>query len=118
MPVDKEWSEILTVVKEMQAALNAGTAAPPRGPLVDPMPPIRGPVADPAPPCRWPLVDPMIPFMRSRFDPTPEPDIFLSKERLARLRVQKIEAAVAELQREIESLHLQRDLLKEEYKLK
>jgi len=55
---------------------------------------LRGPVADPQP---WMLLD---------------------KPRLAELKIHRLDGAISEMQKEIDSLKLERDLLKKEYNIK
>lgn len=48
----------------------------------------------------------------------PQPWILLDKPSLARLKIHRLETAISEMQKEMDSLKLERDLLKREYKVK
>lgn len=48
----------------------------------------------------------------------PQPWILLDKPSLARLKIQRLDTAISEMQKEMDSLKLERDLLKREYKIK
>lgn len=103
--------EIVTTLEAIKAKLDIGSVSGIglRGPVADPSPGWwRGPVADPPPPWvsfRGPVAD-------------PAPWYLLDKAKLARLKIHQIEAAITELEKQIDSLKLERDLLKEEYNIK
>lgn len=48
----------------------------------------------------------------------PQPWILLDKPSLAQLKTHRLDTAISELEKEIDSLKLERDLLKKEYKIK
>jgi hypothetical protein len=48
----------------------------------------------------------------------PSPEILLNKPILAQLKIHKINGAIAELQKQIDFLKFEQNLLKEEYKIK
>jgi hypothetical protein len=87
------------------------------------------PVADPIPP--WVLVDPLPPWMVMKPQPDPwkyirfapevdpPPHIYelLDKAKIARIKVAQLDIAIKQIQENIDYLKLQRDRLKEEYKL-
>lgn len=101
---EKELVATLHEIRERLALSPAGMIAGPADPAPDwashghfgPMQHhlLRGPVADPAP---WYLLD---------------------KASLARLKIHRLDTAIGDLQREIESLTLERNLLAKEYKLR
>jgi|GEM_PF-2179687 hypothetical protein len=102
--------EILSTLESIKIQLEVGSISgiSLRGPVADPPPGIispRGVIADPLLPVRGPVAD-------------PAPWYLLDKAKLAKLKVHQIETAIMELERQIEFLKLERDLLKEEYKLK
>ncbi|MBE0478714.1 hypothetical protein IBX65_06310 [Candidatus Aerophobetes bacterium] len=108
---EKILKDIASTLEAIRVKLDIGaiSAAGLRGPVADPSPGwargavteslpqwagIRGPVADPAP---WYLLD---------------------KAKLAQLKIRQIDAAITELEKQIDFLKLERNLLKEEYKIK
>ncbi len=104
---EKILREMASTLKDIQGKLSIGSASGLRGPVADPGPEwemfhpelsrpwlLRGPVADPAP---WYLLD---------------------KAKLAQLKIHQLDAAIMELEKQIDSFKLERDLLKQEYKLK
>jgi hypothetical protein len=127
---------------------SASTSIGYRGPVADPAPPwwSRGPVADPAPPWWWrgSIGDPVPPLqMRTQYPEAaldavaakryaaieripnvagpvadPGPELLLDKTRLAKLKIVRLDQTVASLEKQIEAIRLERDLLAEEYKLK
>lgn len=109
MPVSKEYTEVLAILKEIQAKMGAPSASAAM---------FRGPIADPGPDPDWWSRVFRYPHHPWRINIDPGPEVFLAKDKLARLKIQQIESTVAQLQKEIEALNLQKDLLKEEYKLK
>lgn len=100
--------EMASTLRDIKERVSIGSYAGIRGPVADPGPefdlprawtkpwvgPVRGPVADPAP---WYLLD---------------------KAKLAKLKIRSLEAGIAEIESQIGSLKLERDLLREEYKIK
>jgi hypothetical protein len=48
----------------------------------------------------------------------PQPEMLLDKAKLAQLKVHRLDAAMSELQKGIDSFKLERDLLKKEYQIK
>ncbi len=99
----KEMAATLHDIKERLTLSPAAAIAGPADPAPDWSPHVigpirqrwlRGPVADPAP---WYLLD---------------------KASLARLKIHRLDGAISELEKEIGSLKLERDLLKREYKIK
>ena len=99
--------EMASTLQDIKERISIGSFGGIRGPVADPGPefdpqrwvgplrgPLRGPVADPAP---WYLLD---------------------KAKLAKLKIRSLEAGIAEFESQIGSLKLERDLLKEEYKIK
>jgi len=108
---EKKLKEIAETLEVIKAKLNIGPVSGIglRGPVADPSPGwLRGPVADPLPPwinIRGPVAD-------------PAPWYLLDKAKLARLKIHQIEVAITELEKQIDSLKLERDLLKEEYKIR
>lgn len=81
---------------------------------------LRGPVADPAPDWRHGrLADPSPPWIHFRGPVAdPAPWFLLPKPKLAQLKVKNIESIITEMEKQIGSLKLERDLLKQEYKIK
>lgn len=129
---DKELIEVLSAVKDIQAKLNVANLNI-RGPVADPAPTLRGPIADPA--IYGPVADPApdwINRLRQQTqvnnpwrwimgpvaDPAPGPDVLLPKDKLAKIKIFQIESTITQLQKEIEGLNLQKDLLKQEFNIK
>ena len=96
-----------STLHDIQAKLSMGSFGGLRGPVADPSPEweiahvapsrpslLRGPVADPAP---WYLLD---------------------KAKLAQLKIRQLDTAIMELEKQIDFFKLERNLLKQEYKLK
>ncbi len=84
---------------------------------------LRGPVADPGPGWGPYLPGPVVPFPgwgRPLPGPVadPGPSYLLDKAKLAQLKIRKIDVAITELEKQIELLKLERDLLKKEYKIR
>jgi len=81
---------------------------------------LRGPVADPAP--GWmpgQVIGPFPPGFHFRGPVAdPAPWYLLDKAKLAQLKVRNIDGVIVELEKQIDSLKLERDLLKQEYKIK
>lgn len=108
---EKILKEIASTLKDIKAKLDIGSASGVglRGPVADPSPGwLRGPVADPLPPWigfRGPVAD-------------PAPWYLLDKAKLAQLKIHQIDKTIMEMQKQIDLLKLERDLLKEEYKIK
>jgi uncharacterized small protein (DUF1192 family) len=48
----------------------------------------------------------------------PAPWYLLDKAGLAKLKIHRLDSSISELQKEIESLKMERDLLKKEYKIR
>ena len=79
---------------------------------------LRGPVADPAP--EWSgnyFFTPreLLKFRGPVGDPAPYH--LLDKAKLAELKVHRLNTAIAEMEKQIESFKIERDLYKKEYKL-
>ena len=108
---DKILKNIVSVLEDIKAKLDIGSISGVglRGPVADPSPGwIRGPVADPIPPWtgfRGPVAD-------------PAPWYLLDKSKLAQLKIRHIDTAIVELEKQIDFLKLERDLLRKEYKIK
>ena len=92
--------------------------------MYDPMP--RPPWYDPMP--RPPWYDPMPPwfhyreFMPERFKEfidtgDPAPESLLDKDKLAQIKVAQLDMIIAQQEKNLEIIKLQRNLLKEQYKL-
>ncbi|CAG1003795.1 MAG: hypothetical protein OIN86_11985 [Candidatus Methanoperedens sp.] len=102
--------EMVSILKEIRDKLSA---APSGGGTM------RGPVADPAP--GWNrmgiVADPAPPWGKTGIiaDPAPEYGI-LGKEKLAKLKIRRLDMAISELESQIELLKLQKEMLEEEYK--
>lgn len=101
-----------------------------RGPVTDPVPEMggylqgmpqwggfRGPVADPGPEWGERLRRIGIGGIRGP-EGDPPPEFLLDKAKLAELKIHKIDAYVKNLQKEIDSLKLEGNLLRKEYKIK
>jgi hypothetical protein len=107
---EKILKEMAESLQDIKRSLSAGFPGAFRGPVADPAPDWwsgRGPVADPAP--SWTIRGPVA---------DPAPWYLLDKARLAQLRIRKIDAAVTELEKQIDYLKAEKNLLKEEYKIK
>ncbi|MDH4239737.1 MAG: hypothetical protein OEW48_09255 [Phycisphaerae bacterium] len=108
---EKILKQIVSSLEAINAKLEIGPVSGIglRGPVADPGPRwvpghileqfptafhFRGPVADPAP---WQLLD---------------------KAKLAQIKVRNIDGVIMEMEKQIDSLKLERDLLKQEYKIK
>ncbi len=138
--------ELLTEIRD-KLELGASASASLRGPVADPGPDWGrwpGRWADPAPPwwTRGPVADPIPPWGRvssaalspelaaRRYEgperipniagpvADPGPELLLDKARLAKLKVVKLEQVLLGLEKQMEAIQLERDLLKEEYKIK
>ncbi len=107
---DRMIAELAATMRDIRDKLSSTSLGYIRGPVADPAPDwpggpwgpyvpgsalthFRGPIADPAP---WHLLD---------------------KSRVAKLKVSQIDMQIQELQRQIDFLKLQSQLLKEEHKL-
>ena len=115
--------EMTTILKDIRDRL---TSLPQFG--------VRGPVADPAPPfgVKSPWADPVPPFgvMGQAVDPSllqytvrgpvadPGPMLLLDKAKLAQIKIRQIDMVVMDLEKQVEFLKLERDMLKEEYRIK
>jgi hypothetical protein len=126
--------EMVAILKDIREKLNAVSWGSFRGPVADPVPSWgRGPVADPAPSWgRGPVADPAPSWanMRGQMQETassyinirgpvadPIPFWIMDKSRLAKLKIRQIDLDIAERERQIDFLKLERDLLAEEYKV-
>ncbi len=106
---EKELNEVLAGVRDIQAKLNVGNLNI-RGPVADPVPDFVDRLKQPSQyfnPWKW-IIGPVA---------DPAPDFFLPKDKLAKLKIHQIDNAINQLQKEIEGLNLQKDLLKQEYKI-
>jgi hypothetical protein len=131
-------TEILNVLKDLKAQLAISQYARPRFPW-DPAPDFIRPPYDPMPPFRPPYGDPMPPFgYRAQAYPgaldarrlnyelamshlhgpvaDPGPEIMLDRRRLIQLRLRQLEVAKVDLQKQIDLLETERDLLGQELK--
>ncbi len=106
---DKIISEMQKTLAEIKASLGGISLGHFRGPIADPAPGWghfpHGPIIDWGHLIRGPVGD-------------PAPDVLLGKDKLAQLKVHRLETTIKDLQQQIDTLKLERDLLKEEYKLK
>ena len=105
---EKILKEIATTLEAIKAKLDVGSVSGIN---------FRGPVADPAP--GWyhgPITDPHFHPRGPGGDPPPW--FLLDKEKLARLKINQIDTFLVELEKQIESLKLEKNLLKAEYKIK
>lgn len=127
--------EIASILRDIREKLSVPSWGSIRGPVADPAPSwgaLRGPIADPAPQwgsLRGPVADPAPPwgYMRPEIasslatfkGPVADPIPFWisDKAKLAKLKVLQLDAQIAELEKQIEFLKLERDLLAEEYKI-
>lgn len=106
------------ILKEIAATLEAIKARLEIGPVAGIG--LRGPVADPAP--GW-MPGPIAGPFQSGFNfrgpvADPAPWYLLDKAKLAQLKVRNIDGVIVELEKQMDSLKLERDLLKQEYKIK
>lgn len=130
--------EMVTILKDIREKLSMVSWGSLRGPVADPAPPwvnMRGPVADPAPPwgtMRGPVADPAPSWsnLRGQVQETassyislrgpvadPIPFWILDKSKLAKLKIRQLDMEIAEREKQIEFLKLERELLAEEYKV-
>lgn len=130
--------ELLTEIRDrLGAGASASSVAALRGPVADPGPDwgrwpglwvdpvqrwIRGPVADPAP--DWSTLasrrlgaSERIPNVAGPIA-DPGPEMLLDKVRLAKLKVARLDQVLVGLEQQMDAVRLERDLLKEEYKIK
>lgn len=127
--------EIASILKDIREKLTAYSWGSIRGPTADPAPSwgtLRGPIADPAP--QWgafkgPVADPAPSwgYMRPEIaaslatlkGPVADPIPFWisDKAKLAKLKVRQLDMQIAEYEKQIEYLKLERELLAEEYKI-
>lgn len=102
--------EMTTILKDIRDRL---TSLPQFG--------VRGPVADPAPPfgVMGQAVDPSLLQYAVRGPVAdPGPMLLLDKAKLAQIKIRQIDMVVMDLERQVEFLKLERDMLKEEYRIK
>lgn len=118
--------EMLSILKEIRDKLSTvSSRGSLRGPISDPVPSWgRGPVADPAPDwgryypeelSHFAVSRPWIKFGTVADPAAPE---LLDKAKLAQIKIRQIDMVIAELDKQADFLKLQRDLLKQEYKIK
>lgn len=126
--------EMVTILKDIREKLSIASLGSFRGPVADPAPPLRGPLVDPAPPwgLRGPVADPAPSWgnLRGQIQETassyinmrgpvadPIPFWILDKSKLARLKIRQLDMEIADREKQIEFLKLERDMLAEEYKV-
>lgn len=104
--------EIMSILKDIREKVSAQPFTRLRGPCADPSPIINehrfGILRDRP----WLLRGPVGPVA----DPSPE--YLLDKARLAQLKIHNLDMHIKELNKQIEFCKMERDLLKEEYKIK
>jgi hypothetical protein len=139
--MDEQSKMMIELLKEIRDKISVGTlttsAAALRGPVADPGPEwgrwpgrwadpsppwIRGPVADPAP--DWSMLAARSYGAAERIANVagpiadPGPELLLDKARLAKLKIARLEQVLVGLEKQMDAVRLERDLLKQEYKIK
>ncbi len=133
-------AEVLAAIHDLKASLTASRIPFPWPRPGDPAPDfgrdwgrwhpyLRGPIADPAPPYgtfRGPVADPGPEFRRGNYEAAsailrgpvadPGPELLLDRSRLIKLNIKKLELLEKDLERQLDLVRTEHELLKEELK--
>jgi hypothetical protein len=107
---DKILKDIASTLEAIKAKLDIGSVN---------IGTLRGPISDPGP--DWTRSHTVNPILWAGFRgpiADPGPIFLLEKPKLAQLKIRHIDMAITELERQIDLLKFERDLLKKEYNLK
>ena len=104
---EKLLKEMISLLHDIREKLTVAQGAGVRGPIADPGPDFfhHGPVYR-----RFPLP--------IGYNVDPSPEFYFSKEELAKIKVRELDIMINQIVEQVDLLKMQRDMMKQEYKIK